>query len=311
VLRVARPLSRFIVRERILWRLARGTPGYDRASMAAELKVAWRVLMEREWIYHFLYGETTYHYSGLLNNLKHNRLVATFHQPPREIRQAVKIDWHFQHLSAVICLGRNQQEFFADIVDRKKIFFVPLGVDTEYFTPPESFDSRNPDLCLLVGENYRDFPTFRGVVELVAYRRPKTRFLAVTPVQSHALIGAHPKLRLLSGIPESEFRELYRSASLMIMPLHDTTANNAVLESLACGLPLVVSDVGAIRDYVDPQCAFLTARQDARGMADAIVSLLDNSEERRRMSDQSRIQALRFSWPKVMQQLESVYTAVA
>jgi glycosyltransferase involved in cell wall biosynthesis len=311
VIRVAKPLPRSLIRERMLWRLAKGTPGYDRAAMAAELKVAWQMLREPGYIYHFLYGETTYHYTGYLNNFRQNRLVATFHLPPAGIRKAVQVDWHLRQLSAVVCVGRNQQEFFADIFDRDRVFFVPLGVDTEYYTPPTSFETRDPNLCLIVGENYRDFPTLRGVIELVAYQRPQTRFVSVSSPRSLELIGPHPNLTVRSRIPESEFLELYHSAALMIMPLHDTTANNAILEGMACGLPLVVSDVGAIRDYVNSDCAVLTPPYDSRGMAEAVLSLLNEPAQRQSMSEQARVQALTFSWPKAVEQLRAVYEAVA
>ncbi|MCB0073042.1 MAG: hypothetical protein KDE20_16340, partial [Caldilineaceae bacterium] len=75
---VGKPLSRRIIRERMLWRLAKGTPGYDRAAMAAELAVARRALRTRDAIFHFLYGEKTYHYAGRLNGVRGNRLLATF-----------------------------------------------------------------------------------------------------------------------------------------------------------------------------------------------------------------------------------------
>lgn len=311
VIPVAKPLPRSIIRNRILWRLSRGTPGYTRAAMAAELKVAWRMLKERGCIYHFLYGETTYHYVGYLNNFRQNRLVATFHWPPSRIRQAIQIDWHIRQLSAVVCVGRNQQEFFAKILSPDRVFFVPLGADTEYYTPPASFGARDPDLCLVVGENYRDFPTLRGVIELVAYQRPQTQFVSVSSPRSLELIGPHPNLTVRSGIPEAELLDLYRSAALTVMPLHDATANNAVLESMACGLPLVISDVGAIRDYVSPTGAVLVPAYDSRGMAEAVLDLLDDPLERERMSQESRDQALNFSWPKVVARLQSVYTAVA
>ncbi|MFN8487851.1 MAG: glycosyltransferase family 4 protein [Caldilineaceae bacterium] len=310
VIRVAKPLSRKIIRERMLWRLAKGTPGYDRAAMAAELAVARRIFAEPGYVYHFLYGETTYHYAGLLNNFRRNRIVATFHLPPEEIGQSVQIDHHIRQLSAVVCVGRNQQEFFADKLARERIFFVPLGVDTEYYTPP-AFETRDPDLCLFVGENYRDFPTLRGVIELVAYRRPQTKFVVVTSPRCHSLIGCHPNLILKSKLPEAEFLALYRSAGLMVLPLTAATANNAVLESSACGLPLVVSDVGATRDYVSAECAVLTKRSDARGMAEAVLGLLEAPAERQRLSEQARKQALKFSWPTVVKQLDAVYTAVA
>lgn len=311
VIKVDKPLPRSIIRERILWRLAYGTPGYNRAAMAAELKVAWRMIKERESIYHFLYGETTYHYVGQLNNFRKNRLVATFHWPPSEFRNAVQIDWHIQQLSAIVCLGRNQKEFFADIFDRDKIFFVPLGVDTDYYTPPDSFSQRDPDLCVFVGKNYRDFPTLRGVIELVAHKRPRTRFVGVLPSNSYDLIGVHPNLTLRSGISEDELLDLYQSAAMMIMPLHDATANNTVLECLACGLPLVVSDVGAVRDYVNPEGTVLIQPYDSQGMAQVVLDLFDSPHEREVMSEKSREQAIKFYWPDVARKLQDVYSAVA
>ncbi|MCB0193219.1 MAG: glycosyltransferase family 4 protein [Anaerolineae bacterium] len=307
VFTVTKPLPKSIIRERLLWRLAAGTPGYDRTSMAAELQVAWNILKEKGYIYHFLYGETTYHYSGKVNKLRENHIVASFHLPPVTLEKLVQLDWHLPQLSAIVCVGSNQQEFFAKYLDRDRIFFVPLGVDTEYFTPPASFEQRDPDLCLFVGGNYRDFPTFRGLIELVAYQRPKTKFVAVTSPKNYDLIGSHPNLTLRSGIPEDEFRELYRSASLMIMPLNEATANNAILECLACGLPMVVSDVGAIRDYVDPGSAVFTKPGNARCMSDTILSLLESPADRQIMSEQARVQALKFSWPNVIKQLNSVY----
>lgn len=310
VIRATKPLPRSLIRERILWRLANGTPGYDRTSMATELKVAWHMLKEPGNIYHFLYGETTYHYAGLLNNFRRNRLVATFHLPPAGIRNACQIDWHLRQLSAIVCVGRNQQEFFANIFDKGRIFFVPLGIDTEYYTPPASFESRDPNLCLIVGENYRDFPTLRGVIELVAYRRPQTQFVCVGSPRGSELVGSHPNLTFRSRIPEAEFLELYRSAAVMIMPLHDATANNAVLEGLACGLPVVVSDVGAIRDYVSPECAVLIPPYDSQKMAKTVLDLLDAPRERQSMSKKSREQALNFAWPKTVEQLRSVYEAI-
>jgi glycosyltransferase involved in cell wall biosynthesis len=311
VIPVSKPLPRAIVRERLLWHLAKGTPGYDRTSMAAELNVAYRILREKGCLYHFLYGEKTYHYAGFLNNIRENKIVATFHLPPEGIRNAVQIDWHIRQLSAVICLGRNQQEYFEKIIEPDRIFFVPLGLDTEYFTPPPSSNSRNPNLCLFVGENYRDFPTFRGVLELVSYRFPGIQFVAVLPSRSFDLIGKHPNLLLRSGVPESELLELYRTASVMVMPLKEAVANNAVLESMACGLPLVVTDVGAIRDYVTSDCAVLIEPYDSRNMAEAVINLLNDPDERQRLSKKSREQALKFSWPEVVRQLESVYNTIA
>ena len=310
IVRVAKPLPRWLIRERILWRLAKGTPGYDRAAMAAEMHVAWKMLREKDAIFHFLYGETNYHYAGYLNDFRNNRLIATFHQPIRGIQKAVQIDWHIRQLSAVICVGSSQANYFDGLLASDRIFVVPLGVDIEYYLPPAAPSQRNPDLCLVVGQNYRDFPTLRGVIELVAYLRPQTKFIAVMSHQAQDLLGNHPNLTLLSNIDETELLNLYHRASLLVMPFTEATANNAILESMACGLPLVVSDIGSIRDYVDSASALIVPPFDARCMAEAVIELLDEQDEREQRSIACRVRAMNFSWDIVLNQLETVYAEI-
>lgn len=149
------------------------------------------------------------------------------------------------------------------------------------------------------------------MIELVTYKRPKTRFVGIVPPKCNDLIGNHPNLTLRSGVPESELLALYRTASLMVLPLKDATANNAVLESMACGLPQVITDVGSTCDYVSPDCAVLTPLNDARKMAEITLDLLDAPEELVRMSSHSIVQAGKFSWPAVVKQLDAIYSAVA
>jgi glycosyltransferase involved in cell wall biosynthesis len=310
VIPIDKPLPKWLVRDRIYWFLAKGTPGYTRAAMAAELIVAKRILREKDTIFHYLYGETTYHYTGALNERRGNRLVATFHLPPVGMQKSWLIDRPLQQLSAVVCVGTSQQEYLAKIVGPERVFFAPLGLDTEYYTPPESFTERDPDLCLMVGENYRDFPTLRGVIELVAYMRPQTRFVAVLPKRCYDLLGDHPNLTLLSQIPEEELLALYRRASLMVLPLKDATANNAVLEAIGCGLPLVVSDVGSMRDYVNDACAALMPAGQSRAMAERVVDLLNAPDELAQMSDAAVDQAAKFAWPLAVQQVNAIYDAV-
>ena len=308
---VLKPLSPRIIRERMLWKLAKGTPGYTREAMAAELKVAQRVFTEHDCIYHFLYGETNYHYAGQLNGIRGNRIVATFHQPPSTLERIIQIQWHLHQLAAILCVGTNQIEYFSKFLDRRNLHFIPLGVDIEYYQPPANFDQRDPDLCVVIGDNYRDFPTLRGVIELVSYMRPQTRFVCVMPPKNFPLIGTHPNLDLRAGIPEAELLSLYQTASLMVMPLHEATANNAVLEGMACGLPVVISDVGAVRDYVHPAGAKLIPPEDARCMAQAVCDLMDDSQRRAEMGMQARDRALKFTWPAVVEQLNDVYQSLA
>lgn len=311
VMEVKASLLQKLVSDELLRRIAKGTPEYWRAELSAELRVAKRMLAEPRRIYHFIYGESTYHYAGLLNGLRRNRVVATYHRPDIEIRKAIQVDWPLGRLSAVVCVGRSQMEFFQRLMDPERVFFVPHGIDTDFFRPPDSFEERDPNLCLIVGENYRDYEALGRLIDIVAAKRPATRFVAVASPQYSKAAGTHPNFTFLSQIPEAELLRLYRTAALMIQPLREATANNAVLESMACGLPLVISDVGSVRDYMKANCGVLARPGDANGMARAVLDLLEDPKARAEMAVNCRQQALEFSWPRVMTQLESVYLSIA
>lgn len=299
-----------IVRNRLIWRLARGTRAYDREALATELKAGLSFLAHKEAIFHILYGEKTYHYLGLLNGIRSNRLIATFHLPPSVIRESVDIVWHLRQLSAVICVARNQIEFFESILGRERVVYIPHGIDTEHFTPPHSSSTRSPDHCLFVGDWLRDLPTLRGVIELVAFRLPSVKFTVVSMPKNQEYLGEHPNVEWKSGISEEELIDLYRQATLLVMPLRDATGNNALLEGMACGLPVVITDIGGVRDYVDSKSAVLIPPKDARAMAKEVLRLLKDPESRQALGSSARERAMKFSWPEIFEQLDVAYRSL-
>ena len=91
----------------------------------------------------------------------------------------------------------------------------------------------------------------------------------------------------------------YRAASVLFMPLFQTTANNCVLEGMACGLPVVATDVGGIRDYVTDDCAVLCAPGNAQSHLEGILHYYDSRDTLPHSGAKARENALRFSWPIV------------
>jgi glycosyltransferase involved in cell wall biosynthesis len=96
----------------------------------------------------------------------------------------------------------------------------------------------------------------------------------------------------------------------MVLPLLDTTGNLAVLEAISCGLPIVVSDVGGIRDYLDSSCASFAAPKDAKTMANHVLQLLQNPKGREELSEGCRKKALSFDWHRIAEQMKELYESI-
>jgi glycosyltransferase involved in cell wall biosynthesis len=89
--------------------------------------------------------------------------------------------------------------------------------------------------------------------------------------------------------------------------MSDCVANNSVLEALACGTPVVATDVGDVTDYIDETCAVLSDAGDARGCADALLDLLRSPRQLAQLSAGARARAETFSWLRVVEELRRVY----
>jgi phosphatidylinositol alpha-mannosyltransferase len=307
----ARPLPYALVPQRLMWRLANDVVAYDWESLATELRAGLDLILSHGCAYHVLYVENTYHYLGLLSGFRRNRLVATFHLPTWRHRELVKSHRHLQRLSAAICLGTSQMDYLARAIGRERTVFVPRGVDAAFFSPAGDADARDPDLCLFVGEHLRDFGTLRSALDRIARARPRTRCIALTQDASVSRNDTDPLVLRRHRVPEAELLRLYRTAALLLLPLQDSVSNNTAVEAMACGLPIVATDIGSIRDYVTPQCAELVPPGDAGRFAEAAIGLLDDPARLRSMSTAGRRRGLELDWAAVVRQLQAVYDAVA
>ena len=120
-------------------------------------------------------------------------------------------------------------------------------------------------------------------------------------------------LKIMSklDISEKRLREIYRNARLLILPFIHCTANNSLLEAIACGLPVVSNDVGSIRDYAKDEFADLLPPGDADGMTEAIFRLINNPEEARKRGQAARLFAEKhLNWEIIANQTMSVYNKI-
>src|SRR3989344_8304161 len=119
--------------------------GYRVRSFYAEELVMKNILTKNGEIYHFIYGENNYRYAGLFNNIRKNRIVASFHFPPNLLEETIPNRRYLKRLSAVIALGRKQHSYFVSMLGQDNVHFVPHGIDTSFFHPASA--KRGSNLC--------------------------------------------------------------------------------------------------------------------------------------------------------------------
>jgi len=296
----------------LIWRVA-GVHNYSPESFRTEVAMIRLALRQPGQIFHFIYGDYMYRFAGTFKRWldADARLICSFHQPPGYFSGILRPRRHLRELDAAIIVGSNQHEMLSPYMDDDRIFFVPHGVDTEFFCPRQAEKPIGSGLtCLTVGNWLRDFDTLRRVIRKVNADHTVVRFIVVTFPDNFRLLQGYPGVDCRSGVDDLTLRDLYQSADVLLLPLTDCTANNSLLEGIACGLPVVATDVGGVPDYVDESCAILTPLKDAEAMASALMTLSAQPNKRRQMGLCSRERALQLDWTEVASQVMHVYRRV-
>lgn len=176
------------------------------------------------------------------------------------------------------------------------------SVDTEVFTPGSKAAARKalglpldkPLLLFLANKGasaiFKDFNTLARALHLVRAQRPDCMLVTV---------GGIPSKEVTESLPDDTFfmpyetdraaiANFYRAADVFCHATKADVCPLTVLESQACGTPVIATRVGGIPEIVeDGQTGILVRAGDAEGFAAAIRSLLDFPRWQKVMGDQA------------------------
>jgi glycosyltransferase involved in cell wall biosynthesis len=161
-------------------------------------------------------------------------------------------------------------------VARERIHVLPNGVDERQFFPRERAAARRQ----------LGLPAGRPLVAFVGHlneRKGPLRVLEairVRPEIGAVFLGRGPQrpegdqVLFAGAVPHEEVPVWLSAADLFVLPTLDEGCSNALLEALACGLPLVTSDRPFNRAVVDESMALLVEPTDTGALGAAIAALV-------------------------------------
>jgi glycosyltransferase involved in cell wall biosynthesis len=199
----------------------------------------------------------------------------------------------------------------------EKIRVIHNGIDTVTFRPEPSI-ARNPWQLIttasadqpLKGTQHlvpafasltRHFPKLR----LVFIGRPKPGGETEALIRRH---GVGEKIRFVHGIGADEIRHLYASSAVAVVPSEYEGFGLPAGEAMACGVPLVSTDGGALPEVVG-QAGRVVPAADSDALAAAIGELLTLSASAREEIGLAGRQHIldNFSWTRAASAMTDVY----
>jgi len=220
--------------------------------------------------------------------------------------------------------------------DPSKVNVIPPGVDTSHFYPIPSDEARQfiglaPDdrMILFVGriEPLKGVETLIQAVACLALKNIKE------PVNL-AVIGGDPDaftdelseemVRLQNLCDELTVGKMvaflgkrgqdtlpyyYSAAEVVVMPSHYESFGMVALEAMACGTPVIASQVGGLAFLVqDGITGYTIPAEDHIALCEKLTALLGQESLRQKMGRNAAEYALNYDWGKIAVKIVEVYS---
>lgn len=272
------------------------SPYYNLRGLSLELRALLRVVTSRCALVHMMYVENDFGLFHFWRGRLAAKVVGTVHQPPSWWRLRYPDPRRVASFDGLIVLARPQIPFFEPFLPGR-VRFIPHGVDTAFFRPPsnalETVKRAGEVRCVFSGAHLRDFRLMAEVVEKTLARDRSIVFDMVVPASGRSetdvlRMARHDRVCWHSGVSDEGLRALYQNGSMLVLPLIDGTANNAILEAMACGLPIISTNLPPLRDYTDDSFAILLPPGEAEGMVEAILTLAADPDVQRKRGQAAR-----------------------
>jgi glycosyltransferase involved in cell wall biosynthesis len=225
-------------------------------------------------------------------------LIAQYRIPRRMIR------WAAGQADAVIAVSQALKEKLAALgVERERIHVLRNGVDLELFHP-ENRDALRADLTLRG-------PTLLSVGNLLGFKGHGVAIEALSLLPHYELViagdgpdraafealarqcGVSGRVRFVGSLSQQDLRRYYCAADALVLASSREGWPNVLLEAMACGTPVIATDVGGVPEIVTSMDAGIVVKErSAPALAGAVRALLTQPRERAA----TRRFAERFGW---------------
>ena len=114
------------------------------------------------------------------------------------------------------------------------------------------------------------------------------------------------RANFIDQVPQAELGEHYRAADALVLTSLREGFNQATIEAMACGLPVVATDIPGVREGVGAAGLLIPTRNPG-ALADALERLILDRELWRVHGELGVARAKQFDWDQIAARLHRIY----
>lgn len=226
-----------------------------------------------------------------------------------------------QRLNHVLTVSKRSRADITQAFGRaaEQIRVIPNGVDTSLFKPLPQIE-RQPLRLITTASSDQPLKGLSILLRALAQLRAEFPALELVVIgklkaggateQELQELGLVSEVQFISGISTEQMVEEYARATIAVVPSLYEGFGLPAAEAMACSIPLVCSDGGALPEVVGA-AARLVKAGDVAQMTEALRELLNSSQARHQLGVAGRAHIeQQLSWKCVGKQLEAYYQEI-
>jgi D-inositol-3-phosphate glycosyltransferase len=291
------------------------------------------------WVAHELVKYQSAPIVQMFHTLCEMKNAAARTEADREIERRVQVEREImQYVDRIVAATPRDRQQMIDLYGaaESKIEIIPPGVDLNLFRPVEALEARDfiempydHQSILFVGriDPIKGLDVWFKAIELIVEQDPALREkLCVClvggdldeEIPSESELGRLKTLKDELGIgdvvtflgrrSQECLPYYYSAADIVVMPSRYESFGMAALEAMACGTPVVASDVGGLSFVVrDGETGYLVPEGNPYALADCVGYLLHHPEVRSHLGKRGIEVAREYAWPRIADEIEALY----
>ena len=207
-------------------------------------------------------------------------------------------------------------------MDPEKTIVFPWGVDLEHFKPSSSFIPHPSSFTLFCNRSWE--PRYgvdvlaRAFVKVAQQNENVNLLMLGGGSQGNAIRqilqngGVLDRVAFGGHVSQTDLPYWYHRADLYISPSHVDGSSVSLMEALACGIPCLVSDIPANKEWVvEDENGWLFRDGDADHLAEKILAAISQREKLPEIGRSNRkLAEMRADWKKNAEALMNVYRSL-
>jgi len=202
----------------------------------------------------------------------------------------------------------SKKTYVENGIEERKINVLNLATDTNFFKPQDQ--KRTENIKILSVGTINITKGIHILNEATKYLSDLQYEILLTGKQtsfSKKHINSE-KIKFLGHLNKSELPRIFNSSDIFVHPSLSDSWAFVVIEAMACGLPVIVTEnTGAKDAVIDNANGYIIPIENPKILAEKLRQLIQDEVLRKSMGIKSRESALQFSYSKYSQKVKELY----